>query len=187
MLVFDRDVPDEHRDAVTLTTWAAEAHAAQGERSIEASPLAWLGTCLQTLARLGWITLERGLAPRQAAAGEARDQAAARMLTTQFGDGEAARCLLARLQSRGDWPARLRWVGTVTRNDDSMPVLRAMLLVLVPPDDDESNSGMGAEDVRPHRFQVSSWVATLNWPMFEVVRPVLLRRLGELDQGRERR
>lgn len=188
MFVFDRAVPDEHRDAVTLTTWAAEAHAAQGECAIEASPLGWLDSCVQTLAKLGWVTRERALAPRDAAASEALDDAAARMLTTQLGNDEAARCLLARLQSLGDWPAWPRWVGTVTRDDDAMPVLRTVLLLPVPPDGDAPDSepdmgGTGADDVRPQRFQVSAWVATLNWPMFEVVRPVLLRRLGELTRA----
>lgn len=188
MFVFDRAVPDEHRDAVTLTTWAAETHAAQGECAIEASPLGWLDSCVQTLAKLGWVTRERALAPRDAAASEALDDAAARMLTTQLGNDEAARCLLARLQSLGDWPAWPRWVGTVTRDDDAMPVLRTVLLLPVPPDGDAPDSepdmgGTGADDVRPQRFQVSAWVATLNWPMFEVVRPVLLRRLGELTRA----
>lgn len=190
-LVFDRDVPDEQRDAVTLTTWAAEAHATQGEHSMEASPLDWLDACLQTLAKLGWVTRERGLAPHEATVGEALDDAAARMLTTQLGDGEAARFLLTRLQSLGDWPARPHWTGTVTRNHDAMPVLRAVLLLPIPPDDDGPRSdaargGTGADDVDPQRLQVSAWEATLNWPMFEVVRPVLLRRLEELTRAQER-
>ena len=191
MFVFDRDVPHEYRDAVTLTTWAAEAHATQGERTVEATPLDWIDTCVQTLAKLGWVTRERGLTPRDAAAGETLDDAAARMLTTQLGHDEAARCLLARLQSLGDWPARPRWVGTVRRNDDAMPVLRTLLLLPVPPDIDEPNpeaelDGTGAEDAHSERFQLSTWEATLNWPMFEVVRPVLLKRLGEFARAQAR-
>ncbi|AWI81322.1 hypothetical protein CEW87_19280 [Parazoarcus communis] len=193
IFAFGTDVSDEIRDAVTLTSWAAEAHAAHAGVSIDGRPDDWLDTCEKTLSKLGWVTVERAWQTEYEVPDETQEGAARRILRQALGDHPLVRGLTGKLQALDDWPHRPCWVGLVEADANGSPLLTSILLVALPPEARESPAPALLPEVQAaqaparHAFRLAIWVARLNMLMFESVRPVLLRRYRELEDAANRR
>jgi hypothetical protein len=187
IFAFGQDVADAVRDAVTLTTWAAEAHAAQVGVSIEARPDDWLDTCEKTLSKLGWVMVERAWNTAYEVPDETQEGAAKRILKQALGAHPMTRGLIGKLQVAGDWPRRPRWAGLVEQDADGTPLLTSILLVALPPEPVERPAAVVPAAPPRHAFRLAIWAARLNMPTFKTVQPVLLRRFLELAEAVNRR
>tara|TARA_R110001583_G_scaffold24563_2_gene89853 strand:- start:115097 stop:115720 length:624 start_codon:yes stop_codon:yes gene_type:complete len=186
IFAFGQDVADAARDAVTLTTWAAEAHAAHVGVSIEAQPDDWLDTCEKTLAKLGWVMVERAWNTAYEVPDETQEGAAKRILKQALGEHPMTRGLIGKLQVAGEWPRRPRWAGLVEQDANGVPLLTSILLVALPAELVELPTAAVPDAPPRHAFRLAIWAARLNMAIFETARPVLLRRFLEQEEAGNR-
>lgn len=187
LLVFHESVADDNRDAVTLTTWAAERHAdvvsltgdgkqghQEGLRGLQVDPEGWFQAFRGTLSKLGW----QGDSSFRSSVieGDDAETRPSELLEGEFsGERPSVRRELRKEVLAEAWPDERRLVGVV-HESEGQPSLQGVLAIVTlaprPVTAKDSN-----EDPPEKRLSVHRLSTTLNLFHFQQVKAPLLARL----------